>query len=56
MDHLGFESAEEAWGYRTQIGVRGTSMAGAFSAFGREAAMQRFADWTNRIEAGEVPG
>ena len=55
MDHLGFESAEEAWGYRTQIGVRGTSMAGAFSAFGREAAMQRFADWTNRIEAGEVP-
>ena len=55
MDHLGFESAEEAWGYRTQMGVRGTSMAGAFSAFGREAAMQRFADWTNRIEAGEVP-
>ena len=55
MDHLGFESSEEAWGYRTQLGVRGTSMAGAFSAFGREAAMRTFADWTDRIAAGELP-
>jgi hypothetical protein len=55
MDHLGFESSEEAWGYRTQLGVRGSSMAGAFSTFGREAAMRTFADWTDRIAAGEVP-
>jgi hypothetical protein len=55
MDSLGFESSEEAWGYRTQLGVRGTSMAGAFSTFGREAAMRTFADWTDRIAAGEVP-
>jgi len=55
MDHLGFESSEEAWGYRTQLGVRGGSMAGAFSTFGREAAMRTFADWTDRIAAGEVP-
>ena len=55
MDHLNLGSAEEAWDYRTQLGVRGSSMQGAFLTFGREAAMERFADWTNRIEAGEVP-
>jgi hypothetical protein len=55
MDHLGFASSEEAWGYRTSLGVRGSSMAGAFSTFGREAAMRTFADWTDRIAAGEVP-
>lgn len=55
MDHLGFASAEEAWGYRTQLGVRGGSMAGAFSNFGRESAMRVFAGWTNRVAAGEVP-
>lgn len=54
MDHLGMSPAE-AWGYRTQLGVRGGSMAGAFSVFGRENAMQVFSDWTNRIAAGEVP-
>jgi hypothetical protein len=55
MDHLGLASAEEAWSYRTQLGVRGGSMAGVFSAFGREAAARTFADWTNRIAAGELP-
>ncbi len=55
MDHLGFASHEEAWVYRTQLGVRGGSMAGAFATFGAENAAQVFADWTRRIEAGEVP-
>ncbi|MDX1563264.1 MAG: carboxypeptidase-like regulatory domain-containing protein, partial [Gammaproteobacteria bacterium] len=55
MDHLNFASSEEAWGYRTQLGVRGNSMAGAFATFGREAAMRTFADWTDRIAAGELP-
>ena len=54
MDHLKM-SPEEAWSYRTQLGVRGGAMAGVFSAFGRENAMQVFADWTNRVAAGEVP-
>ncbi|HSC14912.1 MAG TPA: carboxypeptidase-like regulatory domain-containing protein, partial [Gammaproteobacteria bacterium] len=27
MDHLGFKTPEEAWIYRTQLGVRGSSMA-----------------------------
>lgn len=54
MDHLGM-SPPEAWAYRTQLGVRGGSMAGAFAVFGRENAMQVFSDWTSRIAAGEVP-
>jgi hypothetical protein len=54
MAHLNL-SPEEAWGYRTQLGTRGGSMAAAFAVFGRENAMKVFADWTNRIAAGEVP-
>ena len=55
MDHLGFETPEEAWEYRTRLGVRGGNMQAAFLAFGRESAMQVFADWTTRIEDGELP-
>ena len=55
MDHLGFESAEEAWEYRTRLGVRGGNMQAAFLAFGRENAMQVFSDWTTRIADGELP-
>ena len=55
MQHLGFGSHEEAWIYRTQLGVRGSSMAAAFAAFGSENAAQVFADWTTRIKNGEIP-
>jgi hypothetical protein len=55
MNHLNLGSAEAAWEYRTQLGVRGSSMAGAYNVFGRDAASRTFADWTNRIAAGELP-
>lgn len=55
MDHLGFSSHEEAWIYRTQLGVRGGQMAGGFAQFGQERASKFFADWTRRIAAGDVP-
>jgi hypothetical protein len=55
MDHLGFKTPEEAWNYRTQLGVRGNSMYAAFNLFGREHAMRTFANWTTRIRNGEVP-
>jgi len=55
MDHLHFKSPEEAWDYRTQLGVRGSSMYAFFNMFGRESAMHTFADWTSRIKAGAVP-
>jgi hypothetical protein len=55
MSHLGFTTAEEAWDYRTQLGVRGGTMYANFAAFGRESAMRVFADWSRRIAAGETP-
>ena len=55
MDHLGFKTPEEAWIYRTQLGVRGSSMAGTFAQFGQQNAAHIFADWTTRIANGEVP-
>jgi len=55
MADLNLGSSEDTWIYRTQLGVRGSSMAGAFATFGREAAARTFADWTDRIAAGEVP-
>ncbi len=55
MDHLGFKTPEEAWIYRTQLGVRGSYMAGQFAVFGTQAGAKVFADWTNRIAGGEVP-
>ncbi|MCC6202150.1 MAG: carboxypeptidase regulatory-like domain-containing protein [Gammaproteobacteria bacterium] len=58
LDHmagLNLASSREAWDYRTQLGVRGGQMYAAFNAFGRDNAMQVFADWTDRIAAGAVP-
>ena len=55
MDHLGLKTPEEAWIYRTQLGVRGSYMAGQFAVFGTQAGAKVFADWTNRIASGELP-
>jgi hypothetical protein len=55
MKHLGLPSTQAVWEYRTQLGVRGSSMAGAYNIFGREAAGRTFADWTDRVAAGELP-
>lgn len=55
MDHLGFKTPEEAWIYRTQLGVRGSYMAGQFAVFGTQAGAKVFADWTNRIASGDLP-
>ena len=50
-----FDSAVEAWDHRVQTGQRGTSMSGAMSRFGRGRALEMYADWTDRIAAGETP-
>jgi hypothetical protein len=55
MDHLGFKTPEEAWIYRTQLGVRGSSMAGTMAQFGVQAGARVLADWTTRIANGELP-
>jgi hypothetical protein len=55
MDHLGFKSHEEAWIYRTQLGVRGSSMASTMAAWGVNAGARVMADWTRRVADGELP-
>jgi hypothetical protein len=50
-----FSSTAEAWERRLNFGQRGPRMMGALAGMGRERAVQQFADWTDRIMAGEVP-
>jgi len=50
-----FSSTAQAWDRRLQSGQAGLNMIPALSQLGRERALQLFADWTDRIKAGEVP-
>ena len=50
-----FDSTEAAWAHRVRVGQRGTLMAGGLRRFGAERAIAMYADWTDRIMAGEVP-
>ncbi len=54
LSHLDFESSVEAWRYRTAMGIRGPLMA-AISGFFGPRGMETYADWTDRIAAGEIP-
>ena len=49
-----FDSTLAAWQHRVRTGQRGASMAGAMSSFGPRG-LELFAEWTDRIAAGEVP-
>lgn len=55
LSHLGFETSVEAWHYRTAMGIRGAFMSAFAGRFGRERGMAMYADWTDRIAAGETP-
>jgi hypothetical protein len=50
-----FKTSVEAWDYRLQTGVRGNGMSGAATSLNRPFALKMFADWTDRIKAGETP-
>ncbi len=50
-----FDSAAQAWDHRVQTGQRGNQMSAAMDRFGRERGVAMFADWTERISAGELP-
>ena len=50
-----FDSTLDAWEHRVQVGRSGPSMSAGLNRMGRERAMGLFADWTDRIAAGEVP-
>jgi len=45
----------EAWSRRLEAGQAGAGMSNMISSFGRQRALKMFADWTDRITAGEVP-
>jgi hypothetical protein len=50
-----FSTAAEAWDRRVTFGQRGARMSSVMSSMGRDRAVAQFADWTDRIVAGEVP-
>jgi hypothetical protein len=50
-----FSSSAAAWDRRIQSGQAGGQMSGGLNQFGRQRALAMFADWTDRIKAGEVP-
>jgi len=50
-----FDSTAEAWNYRLQAGGAGPAMAAEINRIGRPRAISLYADWTDRIRAGELP-
>ena len=50
-----FDSTIAAWDHRVQFGQRGGQMSNTMSRFGRQRGLEMFADWSDRISAGEVP-
>ena len=50
-----FATTADAWDRRIQSGQAGGSMVGGLARLGRTRALEMFADWTDRIVAGEVP-
>jgi hypothetical protein len=50
-----FESSVDAWERRLQSGQAGAQMVNGVTQMGRDRALALFADWTDRIAAGEVP-
>ena len=55
MRDMNFDSTVAAWDHRVQSGIRGGFMSTMMSRFGRNSGLQMYADWTDRIAAGEVP-
>src|SRR5690606_9346396 len=51
----GFGSSVDAWARRIQAGQAGSFMVSILGSMGPTAALEMFADWTDRIAAGEVP-
>ena len=50
-----FDSSVDAWHRRISSGQAGPDMLNAMNAFGMQRGLGMFADWTDRIAAGEIP-
>ena len=55
LDLDDFDSTVDAWNHRIQAGGAGPAMAAEINRIGRPRAIQLYAEWTDRIRAGEVP-
>jgi len=51
----GYEDSFEAWTVRIQSGMSGLRMVEGISSYGPRRPLEQYADWTDRIEAGELP-
>ncbi len=50
-----FDSPAQAWERRIMSGQAGGNMVAGLNQLGRERALAMFADWTDRVAAGELP-
>jgi hypothetical protein len=50
-----FESSTAAWQRRLLSGQAGSQMMGGIAQLGASRALKMFSEWTDRIQAGEVP-
>ena len=50
-----FDSHVDAWERRVQSGQAGANMEARLAQVGRQPALAMYADWTDRIQAGEYP-
>jgi hypothetical protein len=50
-----FDSSADAWQRRISSGQAGPDMLNAMNGFGMQRGLGMFADWTDRIAAGEIP-
>ena len=50
-----FDSSVHAWDRRVRSGQAGAAMSAGLDRMGRQAMLEMFADWTDRIAAGEIP-
>ena len=51
----GFPTSYATWERRVQSGQAGSQMLNAIDQLGHQGTLKMFADWTDRIAAGEVP-
>ena len=51
----GYDTSADAWLRRLQTGQAGASMIRALTVLGTEGTIRMFADWSDRIAAGELP-
>ena len=50
-----FDNSIDAWTRRIQSGQAGAGMVNTISRMGAGRAIQQYADWTDRVAAGEIP-